>query len=153
MPRTTQEILDHADELAARFDLTTLDGMGGLQAALAATESIRRERTNPVLVNGRSVNHSSGDRVVVIRGGVAHHDHADAWVGVDAHAVAEPVNGVVGIEVAMGEVVSHTGDVTPGNVRFGGQQLGVYVFDGFANLNQPNSDSVEDKTNQTACLL
>ena len=55
-------------------------------------------------------------------------------------------NGVVGVEVAVGEVVSHAGEVTPGDGGFLGQQLGLDVFDGFPDFDESESDGVEDET-------
>ena len=52
-------------------------------------------------------------------------------------------DGVVGVEVAMGEVVAHARDLAPRDRRIGCQQLGRQRFDGFADLEQADAYGVE----------
>jgi hypothetical protein len=52
---------------------------------------------------------------------------------------------VCGIEVAVGEVVAHTGDLPPRDRRLGGQQIVRQCFNSLADLQQADADGVEDQ--------
>ena len=47
------------------------------------------------------------------------------------------------VEVPVGEVVTHAGDVDPRDGWFSREQVGIDGFDCFADLDQPNSDGVK----------
>jgi hypothetical protein len=47
---------------------------------------------------------------------------------------------VGGIEVPVGKVVSHTGDVDPGDGWFPCEQVGIDGFDCFADFDETNSN-------------
>jgi hypothetical protein len=52
---------------------------------------------------------------------------------------------VCGVEVPMGEVVAHTGDLPPRDRWLRGQQVVRQCFDGLADLKQADADRVEDQ--------
>jgi hypothetical protein len=52
---------------------------------------------------------------------------------------------VFGIEVVVGEMVSHSGDRTPRLRGFSSQQVVGDRFDGFADLDEANADCIEDQ--------
>lgn len=53
---------------------------------------------------------------------------------------------MAGVEVAVREVISHARDLPPRNPRVGGGDVGWGEgFDGFADLEQPDPDGVEDQ--------
>ena len=54
-------------------------------------------------------------------------------------------DGVVGVEVAVCQVVSHASDVLPWDGRLTGEQLGVEILDRLADLDEPHSDRIEDQ--------
>ena len=51
-----------------------------------------------------------------------------------------------GIEVPMGEVVAHAGDLPPRDRRLRGQQVIGKCFDSLADLQQADADRIEDQT-------
>jgi hypothetical protein len=55
-------------------------------------------------------------------------------------------DGVCGVEVAVGEVVAHAGDLPPRDRWLRGQQVIGQCFDGFADFQQADADRVEDQT-------
>ena len=54
-------------------------------------------------------------------------------------------DGVSGVEAAVGEVVTHAGDLRPRQVRLSGQHLGGEGFDGLADLDEPDANSIDDE--------
>ena len=54
-----------------------------------------------------------------------------------------PHDGVCGVEVAVGQVVAHPGDVDPRDVWFSIQQLRGDRPNGLADLDEPNPDRIE----------
>lgn len=60
---------------------------------------------------------------------------------------------VVRVEVPVGEAVTHAGDVAPGVGRLGVEELCRNRLDGLSDLDEPDSDSIEDKAvgEPTAC--
>jgi hypothetical protein len=52
---------------------------------------------------------------------------------------------VGGVEVAVGEVVAHTGDLPPRDRRLRGEQVIRQCFDSLADLQQADADRVEDQ--------
>jgi hypothetical protein len=54
-------------------------------------------------------------------------------------------DGVGGVEVAVGEVITHPRDLRPRDIWFAGQQPGGQYLDGVADLQEPNPDYVEDQ--------
>lgn len=65
-----------------------------------------------------------------------------------AEIVADDVDHdrMVGVEVAMGEVVSHPCDLLPRDIVDGGEEVGVDALDGFADLEEPDADGVVYET-------
>ena len=54
-------------------------------------------------------------------------------------------NGVAGVEVAVGQLVAHAGDLAPGQARLRGGEVGRQVLGRFADLDEPDPDRVEDQ--------
>jgi len=52
---------------------------------------------------------------------------------------------VSGVEVAVGQVIAHAGDLAPGDARLGVEQFGGQGLDGLADFQQPDPDRVEDQ--------
>jgi hypothetical protein len=50
---------------------------------------------------------------------------------------------VVGVEVAMRQVIAHACDLAPGDAGLGAEHLGGQGLHGFADFQQPDADSVE----------
>ena len=50
---------------------------------------------------------------------------------------------VVGVEVAVSQVVSHACDVSPRDLRLDRQEHGIDALDRFADLDESDSNSVE----------
>ena len=61
-----------------------------------------------------------------------------------AELVVEDIanNGVIGVEVPVGEMVSHTSDRLPRDVRLGVEKIGVDRLDRLTNLDEPNPNGV-----------
>ena len=54
-----------------------------------------------------------------------------------------PQNRVVCVEVAVSQVITHACDLRPGDIWLGTQHLGGQRFNGFADLQQPDTHRVE----------
>ena len=54
-------------------------------------------------------------------------------------------DGVCGVEVAVGEVVAHPGDLPPRDRWLRGQQIVRQCFNSLADLKQADADGVEDQ--------
>jgi hypothetical protein len=60
---------------------------------------------------------------------------------------------VSGVEVAVGQVIAHAGDLAPGDAGLGVEQFGGQGLDRLADFQQPDPDRVEDQAvGQVAAL-
>ncbi len=62
-------------------------------------------------------------------------------------------DGVGGVEVAVGEVVAHSGDLAPRDLRLGCEEILAEGLDSLADLQQPDPDGVEDQPIRQAATL
>ena len=58
-----------------------------------------------------------------------------------------------GVEVSMGEPIAHAGDLLPGKVRFGRQQGWTQSLHGLTDLDQSQTNSIEDQSITEAASL
>ena len=54
-----------------------------------------------------------------------------------------PKDGVIGVEIAVRQVVAHACDLAPGDAGLGAERLGGQGLYRFADFQQPYTDSVE----------
>jgi hypothetical protein len=58
----------------------------------------------------------------------------------------DPQNRVISVEVAVRKVIAHACDLAPGDARLGAEHLGRQGLNSFADLQQPDADSIEYQT-------
>jgi len=58
----------------------------------------------------------------------------------------DPQNRVISVEVAVRKVIAHACDLAPGDARLGAEHLGRQGLNIFADLQQPDADSIEYQT-------